>query len=279
LAKVKKPPFARGRRLCIFCGEPANSREHIFAEWLHPYLPKNDEQNHASRFIVMDRDQDVVTDKRRSGEGHSGRLKVVCADCNTGWMSRLQNQTKPFLLPMVRGKQIPLFIRQQQLLSAWATMFVMVVEQRENDSRVVACSQEERTSFMETRRTPATWKVWVGHYTRELWVPIIVHTTAQVVPSLAEEFAYIPQNGVPIVPNTHATTFVVGELFFHVFGSGLPGVVRKQEIAPDAMPRIWPFRSSPVWFPPKIKLTDRDADEIANAFGQRLRRIRAASQV
>lgn len=272
---ARKPPFAKGRRLCIFCGKPANSREHIFAEWLHPYLPKSGEVNHKAVFVTMEYDGDVVAEKLRAGEGHSGRAKVVCADCNSGWMSRLQNQAKPFLLPMVRGSQIPLFTKHQTIIAAWAAMFTMVVEQRENNPLVIACSQEERTALMLTQRAPLTWKVWIGHYAREKWVPLVVHATAQVVPSIGQEYVHLPDDGVPITPNTHATTFVVGKLFFHIFGSTLPRVVRKQEIAPVAMPRIWPVRDSPVWYPPKVTLTDSDADEIASNFSRRLRRIRS----
>lgn len=273
---AKKPPFTKGRPVCIFCGGRPLTKEHIFAEWLHPYLPKTGEVNHSARFVVMERDRDLVTDKLQSGEGHSGRIRVVCDKCNGGWMSLLQQAAKPYLLPMVLGKRIPLFTRQQSVIAAWATMFTMVVEHRLRDNRLVATSQSERTCFMESRLAPKTWKVWIGRFERGSWNPIVTHSVAEVASDTSDSVR-APAAGIAVTPNTHATTFVVGKLMFHVFGSSFRRVVASQELPPELMPRIWPLRSSPVLFPPNLILSDIDADEVAFAFQRRLNRIRDAA--
>lgn len=262
----------RPQRFCIFCGKPGLSKEHIFAEWLHPYLPKTEEVNHTSRTVVMQMKHDETHERLRSGEGHSGTVRVVCKSCNNGWMSALQVQVKPLLLPMVLGEPVRLFTKHQTILAAWIAMFVMVVEHRVGDSRVVAVSPRERLDFMTTKQTPKSWKIWIGRYDREKWGPIITHTTAEIA-SDTHNGAY-PPGDHPVSPNTHATTFVVGKLFIHVFGSVFPRVVRQKEIAREAMPRIWPIRDSPVIWPTEITLIDRDADDIAFAFANRLRSIR-----
>jgi hypothetical protein len=33
----------------------------------------------------------------------SSQVRVVCGPCNSGWMSQLQNQAKPFLTPLFEG--------------------------------------------------------------------------------------------------------------------------------------------------------------------------------
>jgi hypothetical protein len=37
----------------------------------------------------------------RKGDARSQKLKVVCKACNSGWMSELQDRTKPVLLPLL----------------------------------------------------------------------------------------------------------------------------------------------------------------------------------
>ncbi|MBI4923876.1 MAG: hypothetical protein HY834_19255 [Devosia nanyangense] len=279
---AKKPSFTRGQGRCIFCGEPGLTKEHIFAEWLHPFLlfaewlhpflPKSDELNHYDRTVIIQINRDDVENKLRAGEAHSGRARVVCRKCNNEWMSVLQTEAKPFLLPLVRGERIPLFIRQQSILAAWISMFVMVAEHRDSDRRVIATSPAARRAFMDTRRAPKHWKIWIGHYERHKWVPVVAHSAAEIV-SDTHDGMYAPPNR-PVAPNTHATTFVVGKLFVHVFGSTMPRVLRKQDVPVSGVSRLWPFWESPIWWPPKVTLTDNDADAIAFAFTNRLKGLR-----
>lgn len=66
--------------------------------------------------------------RTRSGEPQSGRLRVVCASCNNGWMSDLQQEAKPHLLPLIKGETYLLHRNAQKTLAAWIAMFAMVAE-------------------------------------------------------------------------------------------------------------------------------------------------------
>ena len=83
-----KPP---GR--CIFCGV---TQEHMWANWLRSYIPRELTRHATSVEKVHPRntEQNIQT---RTGDPHSRRIKCVCRACNNGWMSRLQENAKPFL--------------------------------------------------------------------------------------------------------------------------------------------------------------------------------------
>lgn len=76
-------------RKCLFCDKTAGSKEHVIAEWLSK---------------AMDRRDDAIT-RKNTENGEIIRefppikfkhfvCKQVCHDCNTGWMSNLENDFK-----------------------------------------------------------------------------------------------------------------------------------------------------------------------------------------
>jgi hypothetical protein len=79
------------RRQCIFCPSPANTKEHVWPEWVLAVI----DQDRPFRF-ELGSDPEFVF----SGEF---KIRCVCGTCNHGWMSRLENEVKPFLEPMLRS--------------------------------------------------------------------------------------------------------------------------------------------------------------------------------
>lgn len=258
-------------RRCIFCGGRPISKEHIFAEWLHPYLPKMNVVHHHSRAQMILKSVTREKVRRHSGEPYAGRLKVVCRTCNNEWMGTLQDDTKPFLLPLVQGKNSVLWLRQQKLIAAWATMFTMVTEFYEDEMIYVAVSQHERTWFMEHKLPPRNWRIWIGHYNRGDWAGLWVHASAPVI-----GHEHVPERTDADIelPNSQSTSFVVGKLYVHVFSSQLSRLVRKQELPDTLMPRLWPTAKTPIIWPPREPLGDAEADGIAIAFAKSVARGR-----
>src|SRR5271154_408950 len=119
---MAKPP---GK--CFFCGGYGLTKEHVWAEWLNPHLPKNVvNHNRFSETIFPTRS--VRKEKLHSGSVQSGRLRRVCLTCNTGWMSRLQETAKPLLLRLISGMECILTRKDKYVVSNWITMFCMVSE-------------------------------------------------------------------------------------------------------------------------------------------------------
>jgi hypothetical protein len=258
--------------VCIFCGGVKLSKEHAFAKWLHPHLPMKPIANHEafSEHILLTHTDSKV--KVRSGDPHSGTVRVVCETCNTGWMSSLQEAARPALLPMVQGKRSSLHKRHLQNLCGWVAMFVMVNEWREKNRAFAGVSQEERSFLMENGVPPKTWKIWIGELARPGG---IYHHTSIPVAGNGVEVDMI--DGIPM-PNTQVTTVSMGPLFIHAFSSSYPRASVNQRLPAETMSQVWPIRHSPVTWPPHKPVSQAEsvaiAESIVNYGREKARRLR-----
>jgi hypothetical protein len=109
-----------GRVNCLACGETAapRSSEHVFAQWLLRELEYLDAPIALYRaFSDGSSKQERVPIKL-----DSFKLKRVCVACNNGWMSWLEDSTKPILLPLMKGKRTldSLEEEERRMLAKWA---------------------------------------------------------------------------------------------------------------------------------------------------------------
>jgi hypothetical protein len=98
-------PEKTGRN-CIFCGDSGPlSKEEMWPTWLcnifpdppsMAYVARTDRAEETGGFTIGLRDR--IIDK--PGVVAVRQLKITCEGCNNGWMSRLQNDAKPILLPI-----------------------------------------------------------------------------------------------------------------------------------------------------------------------------------
>src|SRR5438067_11023373 len=70
---------------CAFCTNPADSREHIYSDWMVQKLPRNELWHFNERL----RSGEYVSYKGRKVQL---KTKVVCTACNNRWMSDLENK-------------------------------------------------------------------------------------------------------------------------------------------------------------------------------------------
>lgn len=85
---------------CIFCGSSEVSQEHIFAQWMRAYFP---EKKFASTLYARTPDDKLletlksgVTKGTESSYGYTSHM--VCAECNSTWMSQLEEKAKGILV-------------------------------------------------------------------------------------------------------------------------------------------------------------------------------------
>jgi hypothetical protein len=84
-------------RECAFCLARANSREHLWSDWLNEILPGR------KRFTMRDGNKEIIEDWVKPKL--DWRAKVVCEECNHGWMSDLENvHAKPTMTDLILGK-------------------------------------------------------------------------------------------------------------------------------------------------------------------------------
>lgn len=99
---------------CPFCGknESKPSKEHLLAKWFAEEFGADtwecfDELTHYTRKST--KHLHLVTDKGRR----------PCANCNNGWLSRLEKNAKPILIPLMRGCEMTLTPREQATIAMW----------------------------------------------------------------------------------------------------------------------------------------------------------------
>lgn len=246
---------------CIFCGAVGRSKEHIWPAWLKPHIsrPLTEHYHHSAE--LHDNRSDFVR-KKYSGDPHSRGPKVVCAKCNSGWMSRLQTLANPCLISPVTGQPIILDPPAQKILAAWAAMEMMTAEFF--DKYKVANSYEEREHVRLALSAPDSWKIWIGFFERRNWKGLWAHN---VFPVAAEgDVPEIMDNGLPR-PNTQSATLVVGKLYIHAFSSPFKEIRDMVDVAQDRifLSQIWPLgERAIVW--PTSPMSDREADKVASAF-------------
>lgn len=129
---------------------------------MRDYLGETIDAPHRLTAVDRRTNTKISTSKIIKGDLRGRKLRVACEQCNNGWMSHLQNQAKPILLPMMLGTKAVLSPDEQSIISAWMAMFTMVFEQMDPDS--AAITKEEREKFKAEKRAQENWLIWIAPY-------------------------------------------------------------------------------------------------------------------
>jgi hypothetical protein len=254
---------------CVFCLATTKlTDEHIFGQWILDFIPTSmNKHTFANVKIAKPKERPEPSVRLRAGDPLSSKAKIVCAPCNTGWMSILQKAAKPFLLPLFRGERVTLDHHTQATVSAWIAMATMTGEYIPRDPAQVAISQSDRTWLMKTGTVPPNWRIWIGHYQRRAWSGQWVHSPLEILP--AEDVPSALANDTRS-PNTQTTTFVVGQLYVHAMNCRFDSIIYGWDwrTAPRARRSLFQISPSvsPFAFFPLAPLTDADAFKFATAF-------------
>lgn len=110
-------------RECAFCQSKANlNGEHIWSDWLNPLLPGR------KRFNVRNDKRQII--KTWTSPELNWKAKVVCKDCNGGWMSNLEDKhAKPSLSDLITGKKgIPIDQSRAKSIAVFAFKTAVVLD-------------------------------------------------------------------------------------------------------------------------------------------------------
>src|ERR1035437_3403691 len=114
-------------RLCLSCEEPIVNRakEHVIPEWLLKVLDVQYEQ--LIQAIAAGSEEQIQKERRFTFDSfQEGR---VCELCNGGWMSDLEGQAKPLLVPLMKGEMglSSLSDSESVLVARWAAKTAIVL--------------------------------------------------------------------------------------------------------------------------------------------------------
>jgi hypothetical protein len=215
----------------------------MFPEWLR----KTGYAGEATREIIEYAYPQPRVRFERGGP-FSRRVRIVCKDCNNGWMSRLENEAKPLLLQMFSATgQIPLDQSMQLLLARWGFKTTAVLAQVTESPAPFPL--EHCRELRRENQPPKQSQIWIGTASIR---------SEPLGPQLAG-FYYEPHEATvesgqgPIrFPGYHAR-FCLFNVVFEVFGFTSNVVSLRLEWTEEgqrALVPIWPPESRAISWPP-----------------------------
>lgn len=142
-------------RTCMFCQEPASSKEDIWPQWLTKRFPLSD----ASRM-----EAERGGHKLRIWQTKTSQFllaKCVCGKCNNGWMSRLENEMKPIVGSILDEQFRDLDVSSQTVIAVWAIKTAMALEALYPE-REFFYSENERQNMRALSAIPERTSIWIA---------------------------------------------------------------------------------------------------------------------
>ena len=246
------PKRERGKKSpCMYCGDPANTVEHIIATWIIDVLSQDPRGLRLpTKFSWTDpRSREVrrmVGKTTKKGKPTLEFTTQVCSECNSGWMNNIDKAVRPALTSMIRGADTELTEVDQAAVATWATKVTLTAR---HAYVTPAHIEKEWTDYLHSHKTALPfWNVWIARY-RGRW-PIHYAPDDVSVRLLPGPPGVYPSPAVIAGPpgpvlfeHGVMATLAIGYLLVQVFGfSG-----EAEPVVPDPamIQRIWPKASSP----------------------------------
>jgi len=242
---------------CIFCGQLGLSKEHIWSQWMHPILGIRPGEEAVQIMQSQTRSISSITRNVRTRQGSTATttVRAVCKTCNNGWMNRIEQETRPFLEPLILGQAADLLPTAREQVARWITMKLFVGEHNQTSLAVVPLS--DRSAFMTANKIPDAVQIWIGQIDSIKWKYGWQRHGARL--SWPGAPAPTPKQTV------QTTTFGAGRLLVFALLSYLPDFQHRPTAEEaDRLPRLWPL-SNDAW-PPARMVTEQQADHLASSF-------------
>lgn len=187
-------------------------------------------------------------------------------------MREIENAARPILVPLIKGEAARISPAHQPLIATWATLKAMVTDY-DDDLKITTHHMQRKRMFVQHLPPKAGWGIWIGNYERVHWKPEWISTPFLLLPNkrvikrASRKATYY---------NSNSITQVIGNLFIQLVHTPMPRFIERWRFPlPQgrALFRIWPPTQFSINWPPPPAFTDADADRIANAIPQYLRRL------
>ncbi|WP_426615752.1 hypothetical protein [Bradyrhizobium sp. McL0616] len=227
--------MSKSQKRCVFCGGTPATKSHIWPDWLDslPLDKATHHEVHVGKLETFVSAAEGPSPQTQVRQGRAGARKPrnVCLACNGGWMSRIEQLTKPTLSALILGSPILLRPADQWWLASLITLITIRMEFTAPQMQAVPVA--DRQTLMVTGAAPLhSWKIWIAQFadpqSDDFWTG---HLGMQLVSSPAEVFR-------PHKCNAQVTTMVIGKFIAHVASSSVMSI-------PDGysgigLAKIWP---------------------------------------
>ena len=232
-------------RACIFCGSPANSKEHLLPRWLESILPADEQVIHTRQ---------VGDDEPRRWEAKpfGERSKIVCESCNHGWMSKLEEASKPLLTPAItRSGPCEFDGRGQWVAAVWALKTCYVIQAQ---SRQLLAPQIHPVLLKLNWKPPPQASVWIGSHHRGVQDPLNSICIQKPISLEAKEghFQKADDFGYMAFLAIGGVSFLVVE---HRYNNSVDITLGRP--SSELLQKIWPRENDAVPWPPPMQM-DRE---------------------
>jgi hypothetical protein len=223
---------------CIFCGNPADSKEDLFPRW----ILKRVKTGQPLRRQIGDAPAEITEDQEV-------RLPCVCQKCNNTWMSGMETTVKKFMGPMIEDLSFSLDRQNQQNLAEWAVKCAMCNDTVDVHPRFF--TDAECHAFKQKRTIPDRTLVFAARF------------TGRSLDSNGVDFTLIEPRTETLLVRGHVYNVMVGHVVLQVL-SWHPEPQHKDKIirirAADGpwdklAVQIWSIENKSVNWPPPMSLS------------------------
>jgi hypothetical protein len=236
---------------CAFCPSTAAlTGEHLWSDWINAVLPKS-----SYTFVLKRQGQGEKTFQK---DELDLKARVVCGDCNHGWMSRIENdEAKPSLSPLIRDTSM----RQVSigtLISIAIFLFkTAVIADHMGTGGTPYFTLEERYRFRETLSIPFGLSMWIG---------ALDHSYRGTFRTLHAVPIAVTENDFGVYVFTYIVGHVVLQLVGAKWASRNPRVIlppKQRDTDSDYMTWFWPIAGSVQW-PPRLYVPVRFLNDLTD---------------
>jgi hypothetical protein len=253
-------------RTCIFCGGNKLSKEHFWSKWIDPLISSQFSFRYEANGVQIGRGKVIRTGyTERTGKPTSKRLRVVCKQCNNGWMSALEANAKRVLTPLILGKRTTLTASDQRSIATWVSLKSIISEHNIHDDEVTP--QTARSAFRKNPQPLSGMIIWIGECGQGGWQSAFYRT--KMCLGILPMHALPTESNRPATANSQSISFGIGRLFIHVSHTTIPQLNLKLKTGRAGVVRqIWPIVAQNIFWPPMQTLTAENAATIASTLNR-----------
>lgn len=145
-------------KTCVFClrNDSKISREDVLPKWIAKAFP-------ADRVI-----RNVAIDKTYRSKKTLGIIATKpCRRCNNEWMSALEQQVIPLLLPLMQGTPTTLNAEAQKRIAIWLFKTALMYDLHTERTQGTYFTAEECRALKVSQTIPADCMMFLGQYRGE----------------------------------------------------------------------------------------------------------------
>jgi hypothetical protein len=223
-------------RTCIFCGASGVTREHVLGDWARRLagIVSSASARHTFHRESGDRDVDF------SAPPLTWVARVVCADCNNGWMSQVEAAAARVLTPLLRGEAATLGLRDQEAVATWAFKTAHVIDAASIGGSGPRFPQSHREWLRERRSPPPLSAAWLTSWpgTTTAWTN---HWGFEAVREGETASGNV---------NAYGATVALGPIVVRVYGATEEPLGPQYIQEPrDGVFQVWPADAGLQWLP------------------------------